>query len=161
MERVSVLLTGLWTCQITVSTEPSRKALPSVVSELSLLMEYFRLFSSICNKSREGLLSSQTSGEILSSRSHAEKGQALPLFQPHPFSTHPEPAFGNGGPRDLRQTEFCPLVSKDCREARRRKLKGNNDPLKPQFSYLPSGSSLQGRGRRGSKKDPSRTSLSK
>lgn len=132
MERVSVLLPGLWACQTTVSTEPSRKALPSAVSELSLLMEYFRLFSSICNKSREGILSSQSSGEILSSHS-------LPLFQPHPFSTHPEPAFGNGGLRELRQTEVCPLVSEDCREARRHKPKGDNDPSSPSSHTSPVG----------------------
>lgn len=43
---------------------PSRKALLSVVSELSLLMEYFRLFSSICNK-RQAPLHLQEAQEIL------------------------------------------------------------------------------------------------
>lgn len=69
-----------------------------MVSEFSLLMEYFRLFSSICNKRQEGSLPSQTPGEILSLSGkhpiscildphvHAEKDK--PLFRPHPSPIH-------------------------------------------------------------------------
>lgn len=131
---VSLLLPGLWACQYHLNaapTEPSGRALPSVVSELSLLMEYFRLFSSICNKRQEGILSSQTSGGnpqlTLRERTKA-------LFQPHPLSLYPptEPAFAKGGPEEERgQTEVCQWVSKDCREASRRRLNGDNDGSSP------------------------------
>lgn len=81
---------------------PKWKTLLSVVSELSLLMEYFRLFSSICNK-RQTPLYSQAAWEILTlSENHqeptsphspaaAEENKALPQASPQPVPPPPHP----------------------------------------------------------------------
>lgn len=76
-------------------------------------------------------------GGILGSHSHAEKGHGLASPAAPSFSTHPQcqrlakEALGN-----LRQTEVCPLVSEDRREASGHRWEGDNDHSSPSSHSL-------------------------